>query len=190
MKKSGCKFIQFGVESGNQKILDGVQKNITLEQVRKATKIVKEAGLKLMCDFMVGLPNDTEETVNQTIEFAKELSPDFAFFSITTPFPGTALYDEYREKGRLKQGYIWYNIQLHERTDFSTPSLSSKDLERLYFRAYRCFYYRFAFFWQTLIWILKHPAELKNYFPLVKTQMVRELRKLLKRNGPEERENK
>ncbi|MDP2946945.1 MAG: radical SAM protein [Nanoarchaeota archaeon] len=180
MKKSGCKFIQFGVESGNQRILDGVQKNITLEQIRKATKIVKDAGLKLMCDFMIGLPEDTEETVNQTIKFAKELSPNFAFFSITTPFPGTILYEELLKRDWLKPGYIWQNIQLHERTDFSTPTLSSENLGKLYFKAHRRFYYRFGFFWQTLIWVLKHPSELKNYFPLIKTQIIRELRNVFK----------
>jgi len=177
MKKSGCKFIQFGVESGNQEILDRVQKNITLEQVRIAAKIVRRAGIKLMCFFMIGLPGDTEETVRQTIEFAKELKPNFALFCITTPFPGTNLYEELRKTGQLKEGYIWQNIQPHEKTDFYTSTLSSKDLVRLYFKAHHRFYYRFGFFWQTLIWILRYPAELKNYFLLVKTQIVRELRK-------------
>ena len=180
MKKAGCRVIQLGVESGNQKILDKIQKNITLEQVRRASEIIKRTGLKLLCFFMIGLPGDTKKTVNQTIEFAKELKPNFAFFSITTPFPGTALYKEYRKEGRLKEGYIWQNMNLHERTDFSTPTLTSQDLENLYFKAHHRFYYRFGFFWQTLMWILKHPHELKNFYSLAKIQIIRELRKIFK----------
>ncbi len=182
MKKAGCKFIQFGVESGNQDILDRIQKNITLEQARRASKIVRKAGLKLMCDFMIGLPNDTKETVNQTIDFAKELKPHLAFFSMTTPFAGTALYKEYRQLGRLKEGYIWQNMNLHERTDFSIPTLTSQALEDLYSKAHRRFYYRPAFFWQTLIWALKHPYEFKNYYYLVKVQIFRELKNIFKKS--------
>ena len=180
MKKAGCCFVQFGVESGNQKVLDRVQKNITLEQIQKAVKIVKKFGIKLMCDFMLGLPGDTKETINQTIEFAKELNPNFAFFSITTPFPGTALYKEYRSLGRLEDGYIWQNMSLHERTDFSTPTLTSEELQSLYVKAHREFYYRRGFFWHTLKWIIRHPYEIKNFYSLAKLQITREFRDIFK----------
>lgn len=179
MEKTGCRFIQFGVESGNQEVLNKISKNITLEQVRKATKIVKKAGLKLMCDFMIGLPGDTEETVNQTIEFAKELNPDLAFFSITTPFPGTTLYEDYRKLDRLKEGYIWQNMSLHEKTDFSTPDLTSRELRDLYSKAHHSYYLRPAYFWQTIKWIIKNPHEVKNFYSLAKIQINRELRKIL-----------
>lgn len=131
-----------------------------------------------MCDFMIGLPGDTKETVNQTIEFAKELSPNLAFFSITTPFPGTALYEDYRKLNKLKKGYIWQNMGLHEKTEFNTPTLSSQELEDLYFKAHHEFYYRPAFIWQTFKWIVKNPYELKNFYFLVKIQIARELRKI------------
>lgn len=181
MKKSGCRFIQLGVESGNQQVLDRVQKNITLEQVRRAAKIVRKAGVKLMCFFMIGLPGDTRETVLETIRFAKELKPNFALFCITTPFPGTSLYDEYRQLGRLKQGYIWLNMNIHESTNFSTPALSSKELEELYFKAHHQFYYRPTFIWQTIVWVLKNPYEMKNFYYLAKNQISREFRKLFKK---------
>ena len=180
MKKAGCCFIQFGVESGNQEILNKVQKNITLEQVRRACKIVKKAGIKLMCDFMIGLPGDTGETVNQTIKFAKELGPNFAFFSITTPFPGTALYEEYRQAGLLSEGYIWQNMGLHERKSFGIPTLKIEELQRLYVKAHRQFYYRPAFLWQTLKWIIGHPYEIGNFYSLVKLQITREVKNIFK----------
>jgi len=178
MKRTGCQFIQFGVESGNQEILNRVEKNITIEQVRKAVGAAKKVGLKVMCDFMIGLPGDTVQTVNQTINFAKELSPNFAFFSITTPFPGSALYEEYRKEGRLKEGYIWDNMSLHEGTNFSTPTMTSKEMEELYVKAHRRFYYRPAFIWQTFLWVLRHPYEFRNFYLLAKIQITKELKNI------------
>ncbi|MDD5144812.1 MAG: radical SAM protein [Candidatus Pacebacteria bacterium] len=178
MKKAGCRFINFGVESGNQDILKRIQKNITLDEVRRAIKTVKKAGLKVMCDFMVGLPGDTRETVQQTIDFAKELSPNFAFFSITTPFPGTGLYEDLRREGLVEGGYIWQNMSLHERTNFHTPTLSNQDLQNLYARAHRQFYYRPAFIFQTIKWVLLHPYELRNFYFLTQLQISREMRNI------------
>jgi len=181
MKKAGCKVIQFGVESGNQEILNSIKKGITLEAVRRAAKIVRKANIKLMCDFMIGLPGDTKETVNQTIDFAIEIKPNIAAFCITTPFPGTALYNEYRNLGLLKDGYIWGKMNLHEKTEFFTPTLSSSDLQQLYFRAYRRFYYRPAYVLQTIRWLIKNPYEIKNFYFLGKTLIIRQLRNILKR---------
>lgn len=180
MKKTGCKTIQFGVESGNQKILDKINKDINLEAVRKATRIVRKANIKLMCDFMIGLPGDTKKTVNETINFAIKLKPNIAAFCITTPFPGTTLYEEYKKAGRLKGGYIWGKMSLHEKTDFSTPTLSSQDLQKLYFKSYRRFYYRFSYFFQTLKWLIRNPYELRNFYFLGKTLVARQIRNILK----------
>lgn len=181
MKKAGCRFVQFGVESGNQEVLKKIQKNITLDEVRRAVKITKEAGLKVMCDFMIGLPGDTRETIQQTIDFAKEISPNFAFFSMLTPFPGTPLYEEYLREGKLKKGYIWKNMSLHERTTFGTAELSSEELQKLYAGAHRQFYYRPAFFLQTIKWVLLHPRGLKNFYLLAQLQIIREIRNIFQK---------
>lgn len=94
MYKAGCREIHYGIESGNQTILDGVGKGITLSQVRDAIRWTAEAGILAKGYFMLGLPGDTEETMEQTIQFAAELDLDEAMFSLTTPFPGTRLWDE------------------------------------------------------------------------------------------------
>ena len=98
MHEAGCRRIHFGIESGNQQILERIAKGIKLQQVRQAVKWAKGAGLQVKGYFMLGLPGDTEETMQQTVDLAVELDLDEAMFSLTTPFPGTRLWDELVKK--------------------------------------------------------------------------------------------
>lgn len=101
MKESGCFGIQYGVESGSNLILKQIRKNITKEQILQAVKWTVDAGLQAVCSLQVGHPEDTEETIQETIRFSAELrsltkvseavTTDFA---VTTPLPGTALRNE------------------------------------------------------------------------------------------------
>lgn len=92
MKASGCYKVHFGIESGNQDILNKVKKGITLGQARSAVRYCKEAGIRTKGYFMLGMPGDTVETMQDTLDFANELELDDIMFSITTPFPGTELW--------------------------------------------------------------------------------------------------
>jgi anaerobic magnesium-protoporphyrin IX monomethyl ester cyclase len=94
MYRAGCREIHYGIESGNPQILARIGKGITLDQARTAVAWTFEAGILAKGYFMLGLPGDTEETIEQTIEFANNLDLDQAMFSLTTPFPGTQLWDE------------------------------------------------------------------------------------------------
>jgi anaerobic magnesium-protoporphyrin IX monomethyl ester cyclase len=94
MKRAGCWILFLGIESGCQKILDVIGKKITVEQARKAVKIVKGAGMKVLGSFIIGFPEDDEESVKQTINFAKSLDLDYAEFSILTPYPGTPVFED------------------------------------------------------------------------------------------------
>ena len=93
MKKAGCIKVDFGIESGNQKILDLIQKRITLEQARHAVKIAKKAGLDVVTYFMLGHPGETKDTIEDTIQFACELNPDVAQFAVHIPLPGTKTWE-------------------------------------------------------------------------------------------------
>ena len=94
MRRAGCREIHYGIESGNPEILESLNKKITMDQVRRAVAWANEAGILVKGYFMLGLPGDTEETMRQTIAFAEELPLDEAMFSLTTPFPGTRLWDD------------------------------------------------------------------------------------------------
>ena len=94
MYKAGCRQIHYGIESGNQEVLKRTAKHIDLQQVRDAVKWTEDAGIRSKGYFILGLPGDNEETMQETIEFAASLELTEAMFSIATPFPGTKLWDE------------------------------------------------------------------------------------------------
>jgi len=94
MQAAGCRRVQYGIESGNQEILKRIGKGFTLAQVTDAVRWTKTAGIHTKGYFMLGLPGDTDRTMRETIDFAVALGLDEAMFSLTTPFPGTRLWDE------------------------------------------------------------------------------------------------
>ncbi len=101
MGQANCRIISYGLESGNQRLLDYIQKNITLEQVKKVIALTKKAGLEIRATFILGLPTETRRESLQTIRFAKQLPIDQVRFAIATPFPGTRLWEIARQEGTL-----------------------------------------------------------------------------------------
>jgi len=97
MKRAGLRLIMYGFEVGNQAVLDSIRKQTTLKQAEDAMRFTKKAGIQSLGLFMLGLPQDTEETCRQTIDFAIRLSPDMAKFNITIPQPGSELYNITKE---------------------------------------------------------------------------------------------
>lgn len=113
MKKAGCYSIQLGVESGNNKILRDIRKGITIEEAIKASRIIKKRGIELAVFFIIGFPQETEETLNDTINAIKKIRCDTAIYSIFTPYPGTEMFEFCREKGIIKKDFdpSMYNHQ-------------------------------------------------------------------------------
>lgn len=99
MKSAGCQTIWFGVESGSARILEKLNKKITLEQISHAFKLCKEQGIQLACSFMVGIPGETVDDMNSTFKFARKLDPDWCQFNTYVAVPGSKLYDEIMENG-------------------------------------------------------------------------------------------
>jgi len=143
MREAGCIRTAFGVESGNQRILDTViHKQLTLDQVREAFKAAKAVGMETIGFFIIGLPGETEETMEDTIRFACELDPVVANFSMATPFPGTEMYDQVLEQGRLLV-HDWDEFAFFEnRAQFETDEMPAELVERKWREAYRRFYLR------------------------------------------------
>jgi radical SAM superfamily enzyme YgiQ (UPF0313 family) len=152
MKQAGCIRSAFGVESGNQEILDSViDKQLTLEQVRAAFKAAKEVGMETIGFFMVGLPGETEETMEDTIRFAIELDPVVANFSMATPFPGTEMSRIVEEKGRLLVKDYDDFAFFEGRASFEMDGMTAELVERKWKEAYRRFYLRPSRVMRTLL---------------------------------------
>ncbi len=143
MREAGCIRTAFGVESGNQQILDTViDKHLTLDQVRAAFKAAKAVGMETIGFFIIGLPGETEETMEDTIRFAIELDPVVANFSMATPFPGTEMYNQVLDNGRLLVE-DWDDFAFFEnKAQFETNEMPAELVERKWREAYRRFYLR------------------------------------------------
>lgn len=105
MKDAGCETIQMGFESGNDKILKLMGKNLTVDKILKACQIIKKHKVELQTFFLVGYPYETEETLNDTIKMMKKSKSDKIIYSIFTPYPYTTIYDFCKEKGLIPENF-------------------------------------------------------------------------------------
>ena len=145
MKKAGCHTIKFGVESGSQKILEGMNKRISLEQTKNAFKWCKDIGVRTHAHVILGGIGETKESINQTIYFVKKLGTDTATFNIMSPLPGTPLMDFVQQKlGKKMDGTDINFGVIHETPIYNClfTNISNKYLGHALKKAYRKFYIR------------------------------------------------
>jgi len=147
MKEAGCWHIGIGVESGNQEIINILKKNIKLERVEKVFNFLHKVGIKTLAFFMIGNYADTKETIEDTIRFANRLNTDFAIFTITTPFPGTELF-EMAVDNHLISNFDLSQVSnnplmfLQKQPVLRTPTLSERQLNWYQKKAILKFYLR------------------------------------------------
>lgn len=102
MKQSGCHTVMFGVESGNQKVLDSVSKGITLQKIESTFALCKKIGLRTVGTFLLGLPQDNKQSIQETISFSKKIDCDFAAFNVAVPRSKTKLKKIAKKYGLLE----------------------------------------------------------------------------------------
>lgn len=126
MAKAGCENVNFGIESGSQRTLDSVRKGINLGQVRNAIKWTLESGVTPVCSFMIPHPEDTEETIRETKRLMRNLLHQGCHISIsvTTPFPGTYLYNHAEELGVIMMSDDWEDF------DCGTPVMATRNFSQ------------------------------------------------------------
>lgn len=155
-RKAGCWQVAFGVESGAQNILDGVGKKTKLSQIRQAIGDAKKAGLDTFGFFMLGLLEETEESMEKTIKFSKSLPFDMVKFVIAVPYPGTKFYQELMAQKRIKttdwSKYLCHGI---DEPIFDHPNLSFETISSYYRKAFRDFYLNPSFIFRRFFRSLK-----------------------------------
>jgi anaerobic magnesium-protoporphyrin IX monomethyl ester cyclase len=137
MGKAGCWFISWGIESANEQILKHARKGTKLEQVRQALLWSKKAGINNWGYFIIGLPGETEETIRETIDFAKSLPLDIALFHIAAPYPGTPFFFEVVKEKWFRAGTRWEQVDMDKETVLDYPGLPAERLMYWQRRAFR-----------------------------------------------------
>ena len=143
MAMANCQVIFYGIEFGNQRILDFAGKGTTIAQICEVIEMTKKAGITPTGNFMIGYPTETRETIEDTIALAVRLNLNFASISIVTPFPGTELYD-YCHKNDLLRTDNWeeYSYFHPGEAIIKLDGLTNGELINLYQKAYFEFNYR------------------------------------------------
>jgi len=117
LKKAGCYRIHYGIESASPKHLKYLQKGQTPEKVERACKMTRDAGMGFFAYMMIGIPHETKEEMFATVDFAKKLKPDYAQFSICTPYPKVELYYQMLHEGIVPEDY-WQEFAENPSADF------------------------------------------------------------------------
>jgi radical SAM superfamily enzyme YgiQ (UPF0313 family) len=137
MAKAGCSVISWGIESANEDILKKARKGTTAERARKSLRYAKDAGIRNLGYFIIGLPGETRETIQETIDFSKELPLDLAIFHIAAPYPGTPFFFQVMENNWFKPGTRWEQVDMDQSTVLQYGNLNAEDLEAEARRAMR-----------------------------------------------------
>lgn len=140
MKAAGCHQIMYGVENIDPVVLKNIHKKINLAQIVKAVRWTKQAGIECRVAFMVGNPGDNVPIIKKNIEFIKKLKPDLLIVNITTPFPGTEMF-QWAKKNDLILTYDWDDYTLAKPV-MKLDNMSAEEIKKLYALMYRSFYFQ------------------------------------------------
>lgn len=158
--RAGLRSVEIGIESANEKILlDNLRKAPGKAQQEKVVVACHHLGIRVIGNYILGLSNDTEEGIHQTIDYAKKLNTFAIQFTVTTPYPGTRFYDSIQHRifeTDWEKFNGWTNVYKH-------PSISSTELHRLREKAYVSYHLRPRYVWRFLISTLLRGVPLPDF---------------------------
>jgi len=127
MRKAGCYNVSIGIESANDDILGKIGKGTTIEKISEGIKILQDAGIEIMSQYVMGSPGETLETIKESIEFAKKVRCDYTNFYAILPYKGTAQWDYVKNNGKLLVDKIHDFHSINPRIVFETPEFPYED---------------------------------------------------------------
>lgn len=151
LSRAGCHDIMFGLESGNDKLLENIRKDFTVEDIRRAFKICKKYKIGTTGHFIIGLPGETRETIKNTINLAREIDCGFASFNMVMTLPGTSLYKKAEDDGLITQENALKSHSDVEVPDISYSELTPEELKYYSKYAFRKFYFRPEYIFKTIL---------------------------------------
>src|SRR3989441_8739918 len=141
LKDNGLRLLLVGYESGNQQILNNIKKGVRLDVAREFTRDARALGITIHGTFIMGLPGETSETIEETIRFAQRIDPDTLQVSLAAPYPGTALWRQAVENGWLDDGKLVDDHGMQAAV-LGSPHLSRTEIYASVEAFYRRFYFR------------------------------------------------
>jgi radical SAM superfamily enzyme YgiQ (UPF0313 family) len=163
LKESGLRLVVVGYESGNQAILNNIKKGIRIDRARRFSEDCHALGIKIHGTFIVGLPGETQETIRETIRFAREVDPHTIQVSLPAAYPGTALFEQARANGWTRNGsgglVAADGVQV---TSIEYPHLSHQEIFEAIDTFYREFYFRPAKILEIVGEMMRSPTAMRR----------------------------
>ena len=150
MKENGLRLLLVGYESGDDQILLNIKKGLRTDIARRFTEDCRKLGIQIHGTFILGLPGETRETIEKTIEYAKEINPHTIQVSLAAPYPGTTLYNQAVDNGWLEENKVIHlvNDKGVQLAAISYPHLTSEEIYHGVETFYKRFYFRPSKIWE------------------------------------------
>ena len=153
LKEAGCNRINFGVESGSQRLLDYLEKDVTLEQIKETFRLTREAGIQTFAYLIIGIPTETVSEMKKSVKFVADIRADYFNISICTPYPKTALTDNMIADNLLPHNY-WQSFaedpQENFQVQFWNNTFEDNELRGLQQNLMKSFYKRPTYLFREL----------------------------------------
>jgi radical SAM superfamily enzyme YgiQ (UPF0313 family) len=159
MRRAGCWQIAYGIESGSQRVLDVVKREVRIPRLLETLRLTREAGIRVKGLLMMAHPTETEESLEETVEFLRMAPIDLAQITKFTPYPGTPSYGTIRDHGAFHEDWERMNAM---NWVFVPTGLTPAVLERYFRRAYRAFYSRPDVIWGLVKMLAGEPRFLRR----------------------------
>jgi len=166
LKEAGCNFIAYGIESGSQRVLDHINKQLTKKEIVEAIRMTQKVGIPIRSYFMLGLSTETREEMEETIQFAIELDTELASFTLLVPLPGTGEYRRAMKSGTFVDPKYYLHKVVPEFNFLDYPvyipeGMTAGELLSIHRRAYNRYYFRPRMLLRKLLSI-RSPGEIAN----------------------------